>query len=358
LSLTLAKSTRHPGPFGQPAVNVSNPDGGRVGFMDAADTAAGMASAQTGERQMASEQSAVVREWWIAQAEAVRANPGEPISELRDRNEHWGDMTAEPGGVDYLETEVAGFPALWAVPRESRRDRVILALHGGGFVGCSVYTHRKLYAHLAKATGARALITDYRKVPEHRHPAPLEDTTTAYRWLLDQGVEARHVAIAGDSAGAGLALATALHARQLGLPLPAALMLMSAWVDMTVNSDTWESNRDKDPFFKKEVVESLAATFLGGADAKDPLASPLWADLAGLPPMYIQPGADEGLAGESIALAAAARLAGVDTQLDVVPEQLHVFQLAAGWAPEADEAISRLADWAKPLLGLSPARLD
>lgn len=303
---------------------------------------------------MASKQSAVVKDWWIAQAEAAQANPDEPISELRDRNEHWGDMTAEPGGVDYLETEVAGFPALWTIPQGSQEDRVILALHGGGFLSGSIYTHRKLFAHLAKATGARALITEYRKVPEHGHPAPVEDTTTAYRWLLDQGVEPRRIAVAGDSSGGGLALATLLNARELGLPVAAALLLMSPWVDMTVSSDTWESNRDKDPFFKKEVVEALAANFLHGTDAKDPLASPLFADLKGMPPMHIQAGGDEALVGESVRLAEAARLADVDARVEVFPGQLHTFQMAAGWAPEADEAIRKLADWVRPILGLAP----
>lgn len=304
---------------------------------------------------MASKQSAVVKDWWIAQAEAAQANPDEPISELRNRNEHWGDMTAEPGGVDYLETEVAGFPALWTIPQGSQEDRVILALHGGGFISGSIYTHRKLFAHLAKATGARALITEYRKVPEHGHPAPVEDTTTAYQWLLDQGVEPRRIAVAGDSSGGGLALATLLNARELGLPVAAALLLMSPWVDMTVSSDTWESNRDKDPFFKKEVVEALAANFLRGTDAKDPLASPLFADLKGMPPMHIQAGGDEALVGESVRLAGAARLADVDARVEVFPGQLHTFQMAAGWAPEADEAIRKLADWVRPILGLAPA---
>lgn len=137
--------------------------------------------------------------------------------------------------------------------------------------------------------------------------------------------------------------------------MPAALMLMSAWVDMTVSSDTWESNRDKDPLFKKEVVEALTASFLGDTDAKDPLASPLWADLRGLPPMYIQPGGDGGHVGESVRLAEAVRLAGVDTRIEVFPGQLHVFQLAAGRAPEADDAIRKLADWVRPILGLAPA---
>ena len=304
---------------------------------------------------MVSKESAVVRDWWTAQAKATQDNQDASISEIRDRNEHWGDMTAEPGGVDYLEVEVAGFPALWAVPGDSVRDRVILALHGGGFVGSSVYTHRKMYAHLAKATGARALITDYRKFPEHRHPAPLEDATTAYRWLLDQGVEPGHIAVAGDSAGGGLAVTTMLNARELGLPLAAALMLMSAWVDMTVSSDTWESNRDKDPFFKQEVVEALAANFLGGTDVKDPLASPLWADLRGLPPVLLQAGGDETLAGDSTRFADAALLSGVDARVEIFPEQLHVFQMAAGRAPEADEAIRKLAAWVRPILGLAPA---
>ena len=303
---------------------------------------------------MVSKESAVVRDWWTAQAKATQDNQDASISEIRDRNEHWGDMTAEPGGVDYLETEVAGLPALWAVPEGSQEDRVILALHGGGFIGGSIYTHRKLFAHLAKAAGTRALISGYRLVPEYAHPAPLEDATTAYRWLLDQGIHARDIAVAGDSAGGGLALTTLLHARELGLPLAAGVMLMSAWVDMTASSDTYESNRDNDPFFKKEAVEALAANFLRGADAKDPLASPLFADLKGMPPMHIQAGGDEALAGESVALAEAARLAGVDVRVEVFPGQLHTFQMAAGRAAEADEAIRKLADWVRPILRIAP----
>jgi acetyl esterase/lipase len=164
-----------------------------------------------------------------------------------------------------------------------------------------------------------------------------------------------HIAVAGDSAGGGLAVTTMLNARELGLPLAAALMLMSAWVDMTVSSDTWESNRDKDPFFKQEVVEALAANFLGGTDVKDPLASPLWADLRGLPPVLLQAGGDETLAGDSTRFADAALLSGVDARVEIFPEQLHVFQMAAGRAPEADEAIRKLAAWVRPILGLAPA---
>lgn len=302
---------------------------------------------------MASKQSAAVKDFWRSMTESARANSDQTPQQVRKRVEaHWGNLSAEPTGIDYLETEVAGLPALWAIPKGSAGDRVILSLHGGGFVSGSIYTHRKLFGHIAKAAGARGLITEYRQAPAHAHPAPLEDTTAAYRWLLDQGIDARHIAIAGDSSGGGLAITTMLRARELGLPIAAALMLMSPWVDMAVSSDTYESNRETEAFFYQEVVAALAAMFLGGADPKDPLASPLYADLRGLPPTYIQVGGDETLLGESIRLGEAARTAGVDVRVDVFPDQQHTFQMAAGRAPESDDAIRRFAEWVRTRLGL------
>ncbi len=297
---------------------------------------------------MASKQSEAVKDLWASWTQAARANPDQTPQDVRERVEHWGDLTAEPGGVDYAEIEVAGLPALWAVPKGSAEDRVVLSFHGGGFVSGSIYTHRKLFGHLAKAVGARALISDYRGTPVHSHPVPLEDTTAAYRWLLDQGIDARRVAAAGDSAGGGLDLSTMLRARELGLPTAAALMLMSPWVDMTVSADTYESNRETEAFFYQEVVAGLAAMFLAGGDP----ASPLYADLSGMPPMYIQVGGDETLQGESRQLEENARTAGVQVRLDVFPEQQHTFQMAAGRAPEADDAIRRLAEWVRPKLSL------
>lgn len=302
---------------------------------------------------MASKQSAAVKDFWRSMTESARANPDQTPQQVRKRVEaHWGNLSAEPAGIDYLETEVAGLPALWAIPKGSAGDRVILSLHGGGFVSGSIYTHRKLFGHLAKAAGARGLITEYRQAPAHAHPAPLEDTTAAYRWLLGQGIDARHIAIAGDSSGGGLAITTLLRARELGLPTAAALMLMSPWVDMAVSSDTYESNRETEAFFYQEVVAALAGMFLGGADPKDSLASPLYADLRGLPPTYIQVGGDETLLGESIRLGEAARTAGVDVRVDVFPDQQHTFQMAVGRAPESDDAIRRFAEWVRTRLGL------
>jgi len=283
--------------------------------------------------------------------EVARANPAQTPEEVRERVEkNWGGLTAEPGGIDYLEAEVAGLPALWAIPKGSPEDSVILCVHGGGGVSGSIYTHRKLFGHLAKAAGARALLTEYRQAP---YPVPLDDTITAYRWLLGQGAGAGHIAVAGDSLGGGLSISTMLRARELGLPAAAALMLMSPWVDMTVSNQTFETNRETEPFFYKEVVGALAAMYLGAADPKDPLASPLYADLSGLPPAYLQVGGDETLLGESLQFDENARKAGVDVQVEVFPGQLHTFQMAAGYSPESDDAIRKLAEWVRPRLGLA-----
>jgi monoterpene epsilon-lactone hydrolase len=298
---------------------------------------------------MPSKQSEAVRRRWEA---ARLAMTGELPEEERPDDESWGDLTAEPREVDYLETETGGRPALWAVPKRASTDRVLLCLHGGGFVGGSVYTHRKMYGHLAKAAGARALLASYRLLPEGTYPAPADDVLAAYRWLLDQGTAAGHIAFAGDSAGGWLAVAVQLRARELGLPLPAATLLISPWTDLETAGESYDTNRDKDPFFKKEVVTALAQGFLGGADRRDPLASPLYADLAGLGPYYIQVGEDEALLDDARQLEERLAKAGVEVRTDVFPGMLHTFQMAAGRAPEADDAIRRLASWVRPRLGL------
>jgi acetyl esterase/lipase len=153
--------------------------------------------------------------------------------------------------------------------------------------------------------------------------------------------------------GGGLSVAAMLRARELGLPVAAALMLISPWVDMTVTNQTFETNGETEPFFFKEVVTALATVYLGGADPKDPLASPLHADLSGLPPTLIQVGGDETLLGESLQFEENARKAGVDVQVEVFAGQLHTFQMAAGYSPESDDAIRKLAAWVRPRLGLA-----
>jgi len=297
---------------------------------------------------MPSKQSAAVRRHW----EMSWLTTTQPGYEGPD-DESWGDLTAEPRGVDYLETEAGGLPAMWAVPKGASPDRVLMCMHGGGFVGGSIYTHRKMFGHLAKATGARALLVSYRHLPEGVFPLPADDVENAYRWLLDQGTDAAGIALAGDSVGAWLAVTVQLRAREAGLPLPAATLLISPCVDMAVTGESYEANRDKDPFFKPELVRGLIGNFLGeGADPRDPAANPLFADLSGLGPFCIQAGGDETLVDDARLLDEQARKAGVEVRLDIVPGMLHTFQMAAGRAPEADDALRRMADWARPRLGL------
>ena len=276
-----------------------------------------------------------------------------PLDEWREIIEEWGQATAEPGGVDYLEVDAGGVPAMWLAPKGAAEDRVVLGLHGGGFVTGSMYTHRKMFAHVAKAIGARALVPDYRRPPEHTHPAPLEDALTAYRWLLDQGIEPSHIVLTGDSAGGGLVVTTMLLARERGLPLPAGGMPLSPWFDFEARGASYDDNDGKDALLDREFGLRLAGMFLGDTgDPRDSLVSPLYADLGGLPPLYIQASRDEVLLDDSRSFAERARQAGLEVRLDLFPGQQHTFQMAAGRSPEADEAIRRLAEWARPKLGL------
>ena len=261
---------------------------------------------------------------------------------------HWGDVTAEPGGVDYLEVDAGGVPALWAVPHGAPADGVLLCLHGGGFVGGSMYTHRKMFAHLAKRAGARALVVDYRRTPEFRHPAALEDCVTAYDWLRAQGVT--RIAVTGDSAGGLLTLTTTLRVAEK----PVAIMPISAWTDMEFRGASLRTNLGTDVLFggdRPMDLHALVGMYLGpDGDPADPEASPLNADLAALPPMYVLVSGAEMLLDDSTRLHEKALASGVDSTLDIVPGQQHTFPMSAGYDEVADDALRRLADWVRPFL--------
>jgi len=298
-----------------------------------------------------SKQVEEVGNWWLKMVAASTKH--QSMDEARDFGENWASLTAEPGGVDYIETNAGGVPAMWAVPKGCMEDRVILCFHGGGFFSGSMYTHRKLYAHFARNIGCRALIVHYRRSPEHVHPAQVNDALAAYQWLLDQGIQSNHIALIGDSAGGGLSITATLLARDKGLVMPAAVMPFSAWFDMEVIGASMGSNHGKDLLLNKDWVKAMAGMFLGeNGDPKDPYANPLYADLTGLPPVYIQVGSDEVLLDDSLRLAELARNSGVDVSLNIFPDMQHSFQMAAGRAPEADDAISRYVEWVKPKLGL------
>ncbi|WP_329001670.1 alpha/beta hydrolase [Kribbella sp. NBC_00709] len=298
---------------------------------------------------MPSNESEAVRRHWAAARVSAEQDTPEGDQELGDHR--WAELTTEPADVDYLSVD--GRPALWIVPHGAVADRVLLCFHGGGYIGGSRYSHRKLFAHLARAVGARALVFDYPLAPEHTHPAQLDDAVGTYRWLLDQGIAPGHILFTGDSVGGAMAITTQLRARSIGLPLPAGAMPFSPAVDFEATGASYDANRDRDAFFHRDLVRGLGWIFLGpDGSPQDPFVNPLYGDLTGLGPIYIQVGGDEVLLDDAQQLAAAAEKAGVDVGLDVFPQMQHTFQMAAGRAPEADDAIQRMARWARPVLGL------
>lgn len=301
---------------------------------------------------MASPQAEAINELYRSWVATMAAKPDMSLDELRDLFEHWGDITAEPGEVDYIEVDAGGVPAMWAVPRQCAEDRVALCTHGGGYICGSMYSHRKMYGHIAKAIGCRALIVHYRRAPEHPHPAQVEDTLAAYEWLLGQGIAPGHVCTTGDSAGGALSTSVLLAIRDRGLPMPAAAMPLSPWYDPENQGESIAANAATDTLVTQDILDNMAATFLGGASPQDPLANLLKADLRGLPPIYVQVGGYEAMLDNSTRFEPLARAAGIDVAVEVVPEMQHVFHFMAGRAPEADEAIRRMAAWVKPKLGL------
>jgi epsilon-lactone hydrolase len=212
-----------------------------------------------------------------------------------------------------------------------------------------------MFAHIARVAGARALIVGYHLLPEGIYPVPVNDVVAAYRWLLHQGVNANQIAFVGDSVGGWLTVVAQLRARELGLPLPAAAAPLSPAVDLDVSSESMRTNAGKDALFSQDWIKQLVADFLGGASPHDPMANPLFADLSGFGPLYIQVGDQELLLDDSRLLAEHARRCGVDVRLDVFEGQQHTFQMAAGRAPEADEAMARLGEWLRLQLDVADA---
>ena len=301
---------------------------------------------------MASPQAAAIDRLFDGFVAALSANPQMSIDELRDLREQCGDLARDPGGVDYFDVDAAGTPCLWAVPHGCREDRVLLALHGGGCVTGSRFSHRKLFAHVAKAVGCQALIVDYGRAPEHQHPSQVEECLKVYEWLLKRGIKPNHIATIGDSAGGNLCTTVVLAAQAKGLPLPAAVMPLSPWYDMEATAPSFEKNAGRDRLISREMSLNMSQIFLGSASPRDPLANPLHADFTGYPPLYIQVGGYESIMDDATRVAERARQAGVEVQCDVWPEMQHVWHFMAGKAPEADAAIARLAAWVQPKLGL------
>jgi monoterpene epsilon-lactone hydrolase len=249
-----------------------------------------------------------------------------------------GRLHPVPDDVLVSEVTAGGVPAHWLTAPGADTGRVLLFLHGGGFQMGSLRSDGELAARLGRASGMRVLFPEYRLAPEHPFPAAVDDVLAAWRWLrTSQDLSARSIAVAGGSAGGGLAVALLVATRDAGQALPAAAVLMSPTVDLTSSGASMTERADQDPVSTPAMLRQLAASYLAGADPQAPLASPLFASLAGLPPLLVQEGTADVLLSDSERLAGAAAEAGVDVTLDIGEGLPHVYPIMLG-TPEADQA--------------------
>ncbi|MBI3651797.1 MAG: alpha/beta hydrolase [Acidobacteria bacterium] len=267
------------------------------------------------------------------------------IEETRLSFDQLGQSFPMPDGVSVSSAAVSGINAEWVRAANARDDVVILYLHGGGYIVGSLVSHRHLSAALSQASGASVLALDYRLAPENPFPAAVEDAIAAYQWLLQQHKKPSQIALAGDSAGGGLTLATLVALRDQGIALPACGVCLSPWVDLTNSSESYQTVAD--PMLRKEGLDEMAKAYLQGEDLRTPLASPLYADLQGLPPLLVQIGTADLLYAEALDLKARATAAGVQVELEVWDEMIHVWHLFYPMLQEGREAITKIGAYVK-----------
>jgi len=241
--------------------------------------------------------------------------------------------------------DAGGVPAEFVSTPESDKGRVVYYLHGGGYVMGSIVTHRELASRLARAAKARVLLIDYRLAPENPFPAAVEDAVTGYRWLLSCGVKPERVVIAGESAGGGLTAATLVALKDRGEPLPAAAVCISPWADMECTGESLTTRADVDPLIQRDTLMEMAKIYLGGTEPCTPLASPIYADLSGLPPLLIQVGTAEVLYDDAARLAEKAKEAGVPVVFEPWEDMVHMWHSFASMLPEGQQAIERIGEF-------------
>ena len=251
------------------------------------------------------------------------------VAEVRARFEKMGEFLGGAPDGKCEKVDAGGVPAEWVTAPGCDPARAVLYLHGGGYVIGSINTHRRLAYDISAASGARVLVIDYRLAPEHPFPAAIEDAAKAWRWLLQQGFATSQLAIAGDSAGGGLTLASLVNLRDQKLGLPACAVAISPWVDLEGLGNSITARAAQDPMVQKDGLLWMAGLYLNGKDARTPLAAPLHADLKGLPPILVQVGTAETLLDDATRIAEKLHAAGIDVRLAIWPNMLHVFPLFA-----------------------------
>lgn len=260
----------------------------------------------------------------------------------------WAALSSQNLLRHHPVVNAGGVPGWWLGDEAS--EITILYLHGGGYAFGSTGAYRDMLLHLARAANARVLGVDYRLAPEYPFPAAVEDALAVWRWLLAEGVDPAKTLVAGDSAGGGLVLALLVSLRDAGLPLPALGVCLSPWVDLSLSGASLDGNAGRD-YVSRQLLAGCATMYLGDGNRRGPLASPLFADLHGLPPLYIQAGGVEVLLDDSRRLAERVQAAGGEVELDVWAGMIHVWQMAASVVPEGRAALEAIGAWVR-------ARLD
>ncbi len=278
----------------------------------------------------------------IQMLKAQPIDPNVTVEKMREGFEQMTVMLPVQPDIKCEPVSAGGVKAEWVAAPNADAGRAILYLHGGGYVIGSINTHRAISGRISRAAKARVLLIDYRLAPEHPFPAAVEDSLTAYRYMLGQGIRPGRLALAGDSAGGGLTIAALVAIKDAKLPMPAAGVGMSPWVDMEGIGESMTSKSKVDPMVQKEGLAQMAAAYLGGKDPRTPLAAPLYADLSGLPPLLIQVGTSETLLDDSTRLAERARKSGVNVTLEPWENMIHVWQAFAPILDEGQQAIDKI----------------
>ncbi|HEY0300535.1 MAG TPA: alpha/beta hydrolase, partial [Rhizomicrobium sp.] len=271
--------------------------------------------------------------------------PDTPFMARRAQAEAFAAAFVKPDGIAIEAGELGGVPVEWITPDGAHPRQVFFHLHGGGYVLGNPAGSRAFTTDLALRARCRVVSVDYRLAPEHPFPAAVDDAVAAYRALLAQGTAPGDVAIGGESAGGGLAVATLLAARTEGLPMPGALVAISPWTDMRCTAESFESQAAKDPLLTRRSLKEMADAYMASSDPRHPFASPALGDLSGLPPMLIHVGSDEVLLDDAGALAAAARSHGVEATLEVWPRMIHVWHMFHPMLPEGADAMRDVASF-------------
>jgi acetyl esterase/lipase len=286
---------------------------------------------------------------------AAGANPPDQIEIIRARSEGLHGAASEPENVTYRDVDANGVPAIWVQPAVADDSFVLLHSHAGGSVTTSASVDRKLAGHIASAVGVPALVLDYRRAPEDKYPAQVDDVESAFEWLLSRGYDAEDIITIGHSIGGFLAVAVALRLRDAGKALPGAIVSISPWCDLEIANPAIEENAETDKLLSRQVLEFFRDAWIGGTGvaADDARINLNRADLSGLPPTLVSWGTYEVLAGEDEEFAARLKDAGVPTGVLPVAGAQHSYVWAAGRVPETDRAIAHIASWVRSILPIT-----